>query len=127
MRGHQMALKILAQEILREELDYDPDTGIFMWRKKSQGRQIGIPCGSIQSKGYRQIRLFGKSYLAHRLAWMYVHGSIDENMTIDHINQKRDDNRIINLRQVTFLENQKNKGLLDGTPSRLSKFILSKL
>jgi hypothetical protein len=57
--------------------------------------------------GYITIRVIYKSYLAHRLAWLYVHGEWPENL-IDHINNNRSDNRICNLRKATKTENNRN-------------------
>jgi len=42
------------------------------------------------------------------LAWLYVYGTMPKEQ-IDHINHVRDDNRIINLREVTHSENHKNR------------------
>jgi hypothetical protein len=51
----------------------------------------------------------GKIFLAHRLAWLYVHGVMPEHY-VDHINGVKNDNRIENLRDVkqgVNLQNQK--------------------
>ena len=39
---------------------------------------------------------------------MYVYGTFPEN-TIDHINRIKTDNRLVNLRDVTVAENNRNK------------------
>jgi len=44
----------------------------------------------------------------HLFAWYYTYNIMPLN-TIDHINRIRDDNSIINLRDVTQLENQQNR------------------
>ncbi|WP_063927616.1 HNH endonuclease [Enterobacter asburiae] len=49
----------------------------------------------------------GKKYLAHRLAFLLVHGRYP-NGVIDHINGVRNDNRIENLRDVSQGQNTKN-------------------
>lgn len=45
---------------------------------------------------------------AHQVAWAYMHGDIEEDFQIDHINGKRDDNRIINLRAIPEADNRRN-------------------
>jgi hypothetical protein len=57
-------------------------------------------CWKQNSLGYVQIKISGKLYHAHRLAWLYVYGYMPEK-EIDHINRIRDDNRIANLREAT--------------------------
>jgi hypothetical protein len=49
----------------------------------------------------------GTMYAAHRLAWLYVHGSFPANM-LDHINRQTSDNRIANLREATHKQNREN-------------------
>lgn len=45
--------------------------------------------------------------MAHRLAWLYVHGRWPI-ADIDHINGIRDDNRFTNLREASRAENNQN-------------------
>lgn len=67
-------------------------------------KNIGTPDGG----GYMQITILHKRYMAHRLMWNHVHGEIPEGLEIDHINGKKTDNRIENLRLVTHKQNQEN-------------------
>lgn len=101
---------MLTQKRLKELLDYNPDTGIFKRRiSQSRRNKVGEIAGSINN-GYRLIRADVKRYSAHRLAWLYMYGEFPKGH-IDHINHDRDDNRIENLRDVTFIENNMNMSL----------------
>lgn len=95
-------------EVLRR-LDYDPTTGVFVWRlKPKQGRvQAGQTAGNLNSNGYVRIKFDGVECLAHRLAWFYVHGQWPKEF-IDHINGDRRDNRIANLREANNQQNHEN-------------------
>ena len=84
------------------------ETGIFTWLVSTGNRtKIGQQAGCLHHKGYVQITINKKIYLAHRLAWLYVHGSFP-NQTIDHINGIKNDNRIFNLRDVSQSDNCQN-------------------
>lgn len=97
---------MLTAEILREHLHYDPETGIFRWRKKSIKRELGDIAGR-HVHGYIKIGLLRKEYQAHRLAWLYVYGEHPKNI-IDHFNGIKTDNRICNLRDVSHRGNNQN-------------------
>jgi hypothetical protein len=95
---------------IHELLGYNPKTGVFTWLFGRLGTGgAGSVAGYVGSHGYRRIRVDGREYLAHRLAWLYVYGYIPEN-NLDHINRVKDDNRIINLREVSPACNVRNTG-----------------
>lgn len=73
-------------------------------------------CWKQNSLGYVQIKISGKLYHAHRLAWLYVYGYMPEK-EIDHINRIRDDNRIANLREATSQLNSLNTGIYKNNTS----------
>jgi hypothetical protein len=62
---------------------------------------------------YRRIHLRdGKDrriVMAHRVVYITRYGEIPDGYVIDHINRKRDDNRIVNLRAVPVIINLKNR------------------
>lgn len=94
-------------EQLKALLTYDPGTGLFKWRSNRRGRggiKAGDVAGTTHIKGYVQIKVLGALYLAHRLAWFYVHGEWPS-AQIDHVNGCRNDNRLINLRLATAAQN----------------------
>lgn len=95
--------------MLREWVDYNPDTGVFTWRKHPNHKiPAGAVIGTVDKLGYVRARVFGTGFAAHHLAWFYVYGEWPE--LLDHINRKRDDNRISNLRRATQAQNIANRG-----------------
>jgi hypothetical protein len=98
---------LFTKQELQEVLNYDQETGIFVWSKKRRGIKTGQQLGADNGFGYLRITVFGKSYYAHRLAWFYVHGVWPDQ--IDHINGTKSDNRIKNLRSVSLQQNAQNK------------------
>ena len=115
--------------VLRQLIDYDPETGALVWRvrdvsfftdgKKSaiqsmrrwNTRYAGKPALNYKGNaGYFSGRILGKPYRAHRVAWAIYSGLWPEN-EIDHINGNRSDNRIANLRSATSQENSKNRAI----------------
>ncbi len=106
---------MLTLERLHELLDYDQSTGVFTRRIAKGGHRVGEVAGTLLANGYIQIGVGGRFYLAHRLAWFYVHGSWpgDE---IDHRERQQADNRIEHLRPATSSQNKANqKRRVDNT------------
>lgn len=94
---------------VRRELNYDQQTGEFTRKTSFFKTRVGEIAGSIsKSNGYIVVAVCGVQYLAHRLAWLYVHGAWPE-LHIDHINGIKTDNRIANLREATNGENMQNQ------------------
>lgn len=103
-----MTKRELPRAHLLDVLDYEPETGVFIWKKpRCWKAKVGSPAGGLRPDGYLSTMLLGKRYLLHRLAWFYVHGKWPEH-EIDHINGCRTDNRISNLRDVSTAENRHN-------------------
>lgn len=96
----------LDAETLRARLHYDPSTGVFTWRI-SQGRApAGARAGGFW-KGYVGIRVGGRKYFAHRLAYLYMTGAWPPG-DIDHRDMDRLNNRWSNLRSATRSQNKAN-------------------
>lgn len=101
------AVNVALAERVRELLDYNPSTGEFTWKIPHGRSGAGQLAGSPNGEGYIGIKIDGKLYAAHRLAWLHVTGSFPRHL-VDHINGIRTDNRFANLRQATNSQNQAN-------------------
>lgn len=102
----------ITQRDVRKLLYYDPQTGNLYWKiSQTFGkRKEGDLAGRVLHHGYLAITINSKVYTAHRIIWLYVYGYFPEHQ-IDHINRKRDDNRLCNLREVTARCNIRNSSL----------------
>ena len=98
----------LTRARLRELLRYDPQTGEFRWRKRSGARYgpPGAPASRHQDARY--IRIDGRAYTEHQLAWFYVTGRWAR-PTIDHRDGDVTNNRWNNLRRATVSQNNANR------------------
>lgn len=103
------AFNRLDRERLLHLLAYEPDTGLFRWRLSRACRgSAGQVAGSTNRAGYVEISVDERKYLAHRLAWLFVHGE-HPSLELDHLNGIRNDNRIANLRLATRTVNNQNR------------------
>jgi len=90
------------------ELIYEPDSGLFL---RKCGRNRGKKAGyRDNTKGYNRIHLFGRKFVAGRVAWLLTYGEWPES-SVDHINGDPGDDRLVNLRLADDSEQQWNKGL----------------
>ena len=117
------------REVTKEEEDwfkdnfrYDPDTGHLWWTKRVGRRPFDKPAGCLdKTTGYIRVSYKRQGiltqYRAHRLAWFLYHGVWPKDQ-VDHINNVRDDNRIVNLREATGSENQGNRKIQVGCSSK---------
>jgi hypothetical protein len=88
---------------------YDKETGI-LYNKIDRGKaKSGSVAGSYGKHArYLSVMMLGKKYYVHRIAWLMSYGEFPQ-LTIDHINHNRLDNRLINLRVVSSIENKRNQ------------------
>ena len=110
---------ILTRSLLKEALNYDPDTGIFTWKLRlNKNTQIGDIAGSSTADGYLGMRVFGTGYLAHRLAFLYMTGKFPhKNLEIDHKDKIKHHNWWSNLRAKSHQCNIRNTGNLKNNTS----------
>lgn len=121
------ATKTINAELVRLLLDYEPDTGILTWKKRTSemyseakyplnraslwnNTHAGQPLTYVDKNGYIVTTIFYRFCKGHRLAWLWMTGEWPKDQ-IDHINGDRADNRWVNLRACTQAENQQNVGL----------------
>lgn len=103
-----------SQEVLQEWFAYRD--GQLFWKKAPcTWIKPGERAGSRHGDGYEEVGFQGKSYLVHRLIFMWHHGWCPE--LIDHIDQSRDNHRIENLRPATKRENALNSKIQSNNKS----------
>jgi hypothetical protein len=120
---------------LRQLLRYEPETGKLFWCERGaemfeaskyqrrsasiwNNKYAGSEVGSKTKGDYVRFSIFKRMMLAHRVAWALHYGEWPQGQ-IDHINQNRQDNRIVNLREVSNTENNRNKTVTPKSESEV--------
>ena len=113
----------LSQYLAQEFLDYNPVTGLLIWKHRSRfffktyrsykcwnaKYANKSACNTLRPDGYLSGNVLGKTYLTHRIIWMWLYGYWPEE--IDHKDGNKSNNCLKNLRDVSHAENQKNRAL----------------
>lgn len=93
---------------LRDLLDYDIESGEFIWRVTRNWRTpAGSRAGNLRSDGYRRIKVDGVLIMENRAAWLWMTGEWPKHQ-VDHDNLDKSDNRWSNLRDATPTQNSAN-------------------
>lgn len=98
--------------LFRARFDYCPATGNLCHKGA-----ITPITEDTSSEGYLRVRVNGKLYGVHRIAWAISHGTLP--MKIDHRNRVRSDNRLQNLRAATTAQNNMNRPMHSGKGVKL--------
>lgn len=104
--------KTITQQYLKSKLTYNPVTGKFRWNKTMGGvpKSRDRWAGHNRADGYIRIKIDGKLYYGHHLAWLYMTGDWPkDDHQIDHKDQNRSNNKFNNLREIHYTENHFNR------------------
>lgn len=102
-------IPILMESKISKAFRYDSETGNIYWKiARGIHHSSGALAGCLDAHGYVIVRLNGKGYKAHRLAWLLYYGKWPLGL-LDHINGIKSDNRILNLREASSQQNAQNR------------------
>jgi hypothetical protein len=115
-----------SNEVLDELLDYDPETGVFTWKKfRGNTAKAGSIVNNLTSTGYKMVCINGFRYQAHRIAYKMFY-KCDPDGMIDHIDGDMTNNRVVNLRVASNKQNQGNSKMPRNNTSGLKGVTWSK-
>jgi len=98
---------MLTQERVKHLFTYDKKNGVLIRNFDRGMGKKGDICNGVDRHGYGVLGIDNKLYRTHRVIWLYVYGYLPVG-PLDHINQCKTDNRIENLREVSFGQSREN-------------------
>jgi hypothetical protein len=110
------------KEYLHQIFEYKD--GHLYWKINKQSICAGDKTGTLGSNGYFRTIIKKKSYLVHRLIFLFHYGHLP--LTIDHIDGNPLNNNIDNLREATQSENICNAKLYKNSTSGIKNVYLHK-
>lgn len=109
-------IELPTQAQIKDQLHYDPQTGIFRWRFTKSKKTKPWDIAGCQKKGYFYIGIRKGQYASHRLAWVYMTGEWPKH-EVDHIDGVKSNNAWSNLREATHKQNLENLALAKNNTS----------
>lgn len=120
-----MSMKV-TQDIAREFLSYDIESGEFIWLPRDRkwfatdqsykrwhtmycGKRAGYPHKIYDGYFSRTIEIYGVRWQEHRLAFLYMTGDVPG--MIDHMDGNPSNNAWDNLQASSYAENSKNRAM----------------
>ena len=99
----------ISLEFLKQILNYDPETGIWITRVKRK-LSAGSVAGWVDKDGYTILTINCKNYRSGRLAWFYMTGDWPP-VKVDHKDTNRANDKWGNLRLATNSQNGANRSV----------------
>ena len=92
---------------LKDVFRYNAETNVLerKWKKGGVWRAVNISVAN-HNKGYVLVGFDDRIILVHRVIYTLVHGNIPEDMTIDHIDNVKNNNHINNLQLLSHRDNK---------------------
>jgi hypothetical protein len=108
----------LTHDKLLEFIEYDPETGIFVWKVARSNRARAKSRAGVlhRPSGGRYISIDGEKFMAHRLAFFYVKKRWP-NTDVRPLDSDYDNCAIANLREVSRVELQHDRGKVSTNTS----------
>jgi hypothetical protein len=142
-------MKALPANDFKDLFDYDPDSGVLLWKKRptshfptERGWKIFNRVYSGKVAGYKdyqgetptriKVGINGVVYPVHQIVWHMTHGPIPDGMVIDHKDGNPFNNKLDNLRLSTRSQNMWNSRMrksnalgFKGVSKQRRKFVAS--
>ncbi|EMY6611164.1 MULTISPECIES: HNH endonuclease [Vibrio] len=96
--------------LIKNQLTYDPETGVIHWKEPGRGRRANLVAGCVKQKQdntWRRIVVDGAEYTSGQIAWSIMTGKFPE-FIIDHIDGDSLNDAWCNLRRGDNCVAQRN-------------------